>query len=85
MVTTEQQTTADPILNQDLGHGNTVAAWAMFGVMFVGVVVSCIAFIIPNWIVFWAGGVVIVIGLIVGMVLKAAGYGVGGKHTKTQH
>ena len=85
MVTTEQQTTADPILNQDLGHGNTVAAWAMVGIMFVGVVVSCIAFIIPNWIVFWAGGVVIVIGLIVGMVLKAAGYGVGGKHTKTQH
>lgn len=83
MVTTEQQTSVDPVLEAELGHGNTVAAWAMFGVMFVGFLVSCIAFTIPNWILFWAGGVVILVGLVVGGVLRAAGYGVGGKHTKS--
>jgi len=83
MVTTEQQTTADPILNEELGHGNTVASWAMFGIMIVGVIVACIAFTIPNWVVFWGGVAVVLIGLIVGAVLKAAGYGVGGKHSKS--
>ena len=83
MVTTQQQTSADPVLAEELGHGNTVAAWAMFGVMIVGVIIACVAFALPNWVLFWAGCGVVVIGLIVGLVLKAAGYGLGGKHTKS--
>ena len=33
----DRQTIAhDPIHEQHLGHGNTVASWAMFTIMFVG-------------------------------------------------
>lgn len=82
MVTTEQQRTTDPVFESVPGHGNTMAAWIMFGVIFVGFCISCVAFTIPAWPLFWAGGVVIVLGLVVGLVLKLAGFGVGGKHTK---
>ncbi|MGO3151330.1 MAG: HGxxPAAW family protein [Galactobacter sp.] len=82
MATTEQQTSADPVFDEVPGHGNTPAAWIMFLIIFIGFVVSCVAFTIPNWVLFWAGGVVVVLGLVVGGILKAAGFGVGGKRTK---
>ncbi|MCG7304750.1 hypothetical protein MHJ63_05595 [Pseudoglutamicibacter albus] len=79
----DRQTIAhDPIHEQHLGHGNTVASWAMFTIMFVGFLLSCVAFTIPNWVLFWAGGVIFVVGIIAGLVLKAAGFGVGGSRTK---
>ena len=54
----------------------------MFTIMFVGFLLSCVAFTIPNWVLFWAGGVIFVVGIIAGVVLKAAGFGVGGSRTK---
>ena len=49
----DRQTIAhDPIHEQHLGHGNTVASWAMFTIMFVGFLLSCVAFTIPNWVLF---------------------------------
>lgn len=85
VTTTQQRNTTDPVYEEMPGHGSTVASWSMFGIMFVGIVLSCVAFTIPNWILFWAGGVVVLIGIAVGIILKAAGYGVGGKHTKVHH
>jgi uncharacterized integral membrane protein len=82
MASTEQLSSADPVLDDVPGHGNTPAAWIMFLIVFIGFVVGCVAFTIPNWTLFWAGGVVVVLGLVVGAVLKAAGFGVGGKRTK---
>lgn len=69
----------------ELGHGNSPAAWTSVGVMLVGVIVGCIAFLIGEsaTMLFWIGGVgIIVLGIIAGPVLKMAGYGVGGSKLK---
>ncbi|WP_104111647.1 MULTISPECIES: HGxxPAAW family protein [unclassified Arthrobacter] len=64
----------------ELGHGNSPAAWSSVLVMLVGALVACIAFVIgaEATLVFWIGVAVIAVGVILGPVLKAAGYGVGG-------
>jgi membrane protease YdiL (CAAX protease family) len=70
---------------EELGHGNSPAAWTCVFIMMIGSIVSCIAFAIANTPVFWAGIVVIAIGLIVGWAMRRAGYGVGGSKLKNQH
>lgn len=68
----------------ELGHGNSPAAWTTVGIMLLGSLISCIAFVIgaDATILFWAGIGVIVLGLIAGGVLRAVGYGVGGSKLK---
>ncbi len=69
----------------ELGHGNSPAAWTSVTVMLVGVIIACIAFLIGEsaTTLFWIGSAVIVVGVILGPVLKAAGYGVGGSKLKS--
>ncbi|ASN51868.1 HGxxPAAW family protein [Sinomonas sp. R1AF57] len=84
--TRASQTTTNKVLHgEDLGHGNSPAAWTCVFVMMLGAIVSCIGFAIANSIVFWAGIVVIAAGLVVGWAMKKAGYGVGGSKLKNQH
>ena len=68
----------------ELGHGNSPAAWTSVAVMLVGSLIGCIAFVIGEsaTIMFWIGVGVITVGVILGPVLKAAGYGVGGSKLK---
>ncbi|WP_207345138.1 HGxxPAAW family protein [Arthrobacter sp. E3] len=69
----------------ELGHGNSPAAWTAVAVMLVGTIVGCIAFLIGEsaTLLFWIGGVgIIAIGLILGGIMKYAGYGVGGSKLK---
>lgn len=82
MVSNEQQQSIDPVLVDLPGHGNTVAAWAMFGIMFAGFLLGCVGFLMSNVMLIVVGAVIMVVGIIVGVALRAAGYGVGGKHTK---
>ena len=57
----------------DLGHGNSPAAWTAVVIMLVGFAIGTLAFFLDvPWIV-WASA-----GLVVGFVLKRVGYGVGG-------
>lgn len=69
----------------ELGHGNSPAAWTSVTVMLVGVVVGCIAFLIGEsaTVLFVIGVGIIVLGVILGPVLKMAGYGVGGSKLKS--
>jgi type III secretory pathway component EscR len=62
----------------DPGHGNSAAAWTAVVIMLVAFTIGTVAFwfVIP-WLVFASAGLVVV-GLIVGQVLKKLGYGVGG-------
>lgn len=84
--TRSSQTGTNEVLHgEDLGHGNSPAAWTCVFIMMIGAIVSCIAFAIANAPVFWAGLVVIAIGLIVGWAMRRAGYGVGGSKLKNQH
>ncbi|ALV45384.1 hypothetical protein SAMN04489740_1047 [Arthrobacter alpinus] len=68
----------------EIGHGNSPAAWSSVGVMLIGALVSCVAFVIGEsaTLLFWIGVGVIVVGVILGPVLRAAGYGVGGSKLK---
>ena len=57
-------------------HGNTPAAWTAVIIMIIGFVVGAIAVIMENWLLFWIGGVgVVVVGAIVGKVMQMMGMG----------
>jgi len=62
----------------DPGHGNSPAAWTAVVIMLVAFTIGTFAFwfIIP-WLVFASAGL-LVVGLIVGQILRKLGYGVGG-------
>jgi NAD/NADP transhydrogenase beta subunit len=69
--------------SQDLGHGNSPAAWTCVIVMLVGALIAAIAFVIANTPIFIAGAAVMVLGLILGYVMRKAGYGVEGSKLKS--
>lgn len=62
----------------DPGHGNSPAAWTAVVIMLVAFTIGTLAFwfAVP-WLVFASAGL-LVVGLIVGQVLRVLGYGVGG-------
>ncbi|MGA7206376.1 MAG: HGxxPAAW family protein [Specibacter sp.] len=68
----------------ELGHGNSPAAWTCVTVMLVGTIVGCIAFLIGEsaTILFWVGVAIIAVGLVLGVVMRSVGYGVGGSKLK---
>ncbi|MEJ1230594.1 MAG: DUF6704 family protein [Galbitalea sp.] len=60
------------------GHGNSPAAWTTVIIMLVALSVGTFAFWIDTvWLV-WASVGLLVLGALVGLVLKLAGFGVGG-------
>jgi hypothetical protein len=66
----------------DPGHGNSVASWTTVIVILVAFTIGTFFFFLDNAAMVWASAGLAVAGLIAGWVLKRAGYGVGGKHTK---
>jgi len=64
--------------DSDPGHGSSPAAWTAVVIMLVAFVIGTFAFwfVVP-WLVFASSGLVLV-GLIVGLVMRKLGYGVGG-------
>lgn len=83
--TTTSVTEQGPIDHSiELGHGNSPAAWTCVAIMLIGTVVGCIAFVMGEsaTILFWIGVGIIGLGLIAGIAMKAAGYGVGGSKLK---
>lgn len=64
-------------------HGRTIAAWTVTVVVVAGFLVAALAMIFSLVWLFWAGLAVSVAGVIAGVVLRAAGFGQGGKHTGT--
>jgi len=60
------------------GHGNSPAAWTTVAIILVAFIIGTFAFWFEQvWLV-WASAGLAVVGLIVGAIMKAAGYGVGG-------
>ncbi|WP_313813186.1 HGxxPAAW family protein [Glutamicibacter sp.] len=80
-----QNTEIDPVYNEQIGHGNSIAAWALVGIMLVGSVVAGIAFANLAWSIFWVGCGIMALGLVVGFILKLAGFGVGGARSGASH
>jgi hypothetical protein len=76
--------------DETIGHGNSPAAWTAVFVMLAGAALSSFAFVFASTegnkdagtILFWIGALIMVIGLALGIILKKAGFGVGGHRLK---
>lgn len=64
--------------HHDDGHGNSVAAWTMVGILLVASAVMSLAVALASVAMFVGGVVLAIIGLVAGKVLALAGYGVDG-------
>lgn len=64
--------------HDDNGHGNSVAAWVMVGILILASAVMSLAVMFPSVPLFIGGVVVAIVGLVVGKVLALAGHGVNG-------
>ena len=69
----------------DPGHGDSVASWAAVIVIILAVTVGTFAFWFDLAPLVWASAVVAALGVPVGILLKRAGYGVGGAKSKKNH
>ena len=63
-------TTAPPT-----NHGRTPAAWVTVSVVVLGALVSAVALVLEIPWLFWAGLGLIVIGVVLGQVLRMLGFG----------
>ncbi|MGV8978632.1 MAG: HGxxPAAW family protein [Cellulomonas sp.] len=62
-------------------HGHTTAAWTTVIVILVGAMISAVSMIFAAVPLVWAGGGIIVLGVVAGKVLQILGYGQGGAMT----
>ena len=56
-------------------HGSTPAAWTLVVLITIGTIVSTVALIFGSWPGFAVGAVIVVLGAIVGGIMRAAGLG----------
>jgi multidrug efflux pump subunit AcrB len=66
----------------DPGHGDSVASWAAVITIMVAFTVGTLAFWFEQPSLVWASAGLAVIGVILGIALKRAGYGVNGSKSK---
>ncbi|MDO5744228.1 MAG: HGxxPAAW family protein [Micrococcaceae bacterium] len=78
-------TQIDPMHADEVGHGNSRAAWTMYGIMITGVIIGAIAFAAHNPTIVYVGCAIVAVGLIVGWVMKKAGFGVNGPKSGFSH
>ena len=72
--------TADP------GHGHSPAAWTAVIIMLVAFVVGTVAFYFSIVPLVVACGVLVLVGLLVGFIMRKLGYGVNGpKYSPKEH
>lgn len=64
-----------PVSAPPTNHGHTTAAWVTVTVVMVGALFSSIAFVAGNPALVWTGGGIILVGLVVGAVLRMLGFG----------
>lgn len=65
--------------NDDMGHGNSLAAWTAVSVMLIGITAGSLFFWFELPVLVWVSVGVVALGPIVGAVLARMGYGVNGK------
>lgn len=66
----------------DPGHGDSIAAWTAVIVILIAFVAGTVAYWFDQPALVFASVGLAVLGLVLGFVLKAAGYGVGGSKSK---
>ncbi|AZS36740.1 DUF6704 family protein [Microbacterium sp. 1P10UB] len=65
----------------DPGHGHSPAAWTAVIIMLVAIAIGTLFFVLDIPAVVWASAGLVVVGLLVGWIMKRAGYGAGGSKT----
>lgn len=68
-----------PVAAPPTNHGNTTAAWVTVCVVLLGAVVSSVAVVAALPWLFWVGLGVVVVGVVLGRVLKTLGFGQPGR------
>ena len=66
----------------DPGHGDSVASWTAVITIMVAFAVGTLAFWFEQPAVVWASAGLAVAGVVLGIILKRAGYGVNGSKSK---
>jgi hypothetical protein len=64
------------------GHGDSVAAWATVSIIILAFALGTLFFWFDQAVLVWASAGLALVGLLVGLYLKKAGYGVGGSKSK---
>jgi hypothetical protein len=64
------------------GHGDSVAAWTTVSVIIVAFALGTLFFWLDMAALVWASAGLALAGLAIGLLLKRAGYGVGGSKSK---
>lgn len=61
-------------------HGNTPAAWTAVAVGLLGFIIGAVGMLFSpvNWVIFWVGVVITVVGGVVFLVMSKLGYNVEG-------
>ena len=64
------------------GHGDSVAAWTTVIIIIAAFALGTLFFWLDIAALVWASAGLAVAGVVIGLYLKKAGYGVGGSKTK---
>jgi hypothetical protein len=64
------------------GHGDSVAAWTTVSIVIAAFALGTLFFWLDIPALVWASAVLAVAGVVLGLYLKKAGYGVGGSKSK---
>ena len=59
----------------DPGHGHTIAAWTAVTIMMVATAIGAVFFFLDMPLMVWISAGLVLVGLIVGYVLRQMGYG----------
>jgi hypothetical protein len=65
------------------GHGDSVAAWTTVTIVIVAFALGTLFFWLDQAVLVWASAGLAVLGVVAGLYLKKAGYGVGGSKSKS--
>ena len=69
--------------SEEPGHGNSPAAWVTVTIILIAFTIGTLFFWFDMPAVVWASAGLAVLGPVVGLAMKRAGYGVGGSKTKS--
>lgn len=69
-------------IHAEKGHGDSLAAWVTVSIIIVAFAIGTLFFWFDNPPFVWASAGLAVFGLVIGLFLKRAGFGVGGSKSK---
>jgi len=70
---------------EDPGHGSSPAAWIAVAIMLFAVALGTLFLFLDVIPMVYVAAVVFLVGLLVGWILKKAGFGVNGSRVRSSH